>query len=193
MTHVPRLLRPRIHTAATVLATLLLLAACDAPPPTEISSGEMAAASAQNGFATAAFTYEITISGADFRVAATADAVLGPPGTGLLTAAGTPFEGVQDSWNAGRPRTDVFRLLRVRASATEVRRWLSSGARATVSFTVRNRAGQLVEILALLNVRPTKVTGPEFNSDANEVVIEELELTADGLGLPCHNTDIGCQ
>jgi phage tail-like protein len=53
-------------------------------------------------------------------------------------------------------------------------------ARKNGSITMYDTAGQAVAKWDLVNAWPAKLTGPTSNANANELAIEELELTHEG-------------
>ena len=64
--------------------------------------------------------------------------------------------------------------------------WLDSGRRdtatpSTVTITLLDESGAPAMTWTLTNVRPAKVTAPDLNAGGNDVAIETLELSYDGL------------
>jgi phage tail-like protein len=58
---------------------------------------------------------------------------------------------------------------------------LNTVQRVPITITLCDESGNPTMVWTLANAWPTKVTGPDMNSDANEVVIETLEIAHEGI------------
>lgn len=197
--------RPAFPTASTrplavaLLAAALTLGACDAPTAADRPPAHRPVSS-RGSVGAAAFAYAVTVDGAGIHAVATADAVLGPPGTGVLGAPAPGRTGrAPGEWIPGQHRDGVFVLRGVRASDAQLLRWYAAAAatpgaaRATVTIAVLNPAGHAVATWTLRDAVPTKITGPMLNAAPGEVAIEEIELAEEGLAMPCDDGDVACR
>jgi hypothetical protein len=177
------------------LAPSLTLTACGSGA----AQAERALPQPKSAAATPALTYRVIIEGPGIHAVATADAVLGPPGTGVLSApaatrTATPAGGRIRAGHRGR----VFVLRNVRAGDSQILRWYASAAqgpesaRATVTISVRNSEGHVIATHDLHRAIPTKITGPSFSAGSSEIAIEEIEIAEEGLAMPCDESDIDC-
>lgn len=60
-------------------------------------------------------------------------------------------------------------------------RWARKPERRTVVITLLNPAREVVCRYVLQNAMPIKVSGPDLNARGNEVAIEEVVLSAEGI------------
>ena len=60
-------------------------------------------------------------------------------------------------------------------------RWARTPERRTVVITLLNPAREVVCRYVLQNAMPIKVSGPDLNARGNEVAIEEVVLSAEGI------------